>query len=216
MADQPSDVPRIWHPGDHILLRYRRRGPVSFAYPVTVVRDDPGETVLYLRPGTPIKRRVMPDGSPDPARPAVCRSGQCPPLVGDGTWHTNHALILVRPGDAFDIRLYWTEHWSFRGWYVNLQQPVRRVRTGFDTADHVLDLWVDPDGAWSWKDEHEMAEAVRIGRFSAEEAAAIRSGWRVGHPVIESRHPPFDGSLDLLAARPRLAVPSVPPTWNDD
>jgi hypothetical protein len=178
-TNKPSEL--FWRPGHQIMLRYRRLGPISFALPVTVVEDTPTQTVLYLRPGTPIKRRVLPDGSPIPREMPTSERSRLPQVMGDGTWITNHALIIVRPGDAYDIRLFWSDAWTFRGWYVNLQDPVRRVPTGFDTADHMLDITVAPDRSWSWKDEHEMAEAVRIGRFTAAEAAAIRA---TGEQVI--------------------------------
>jgi hypothetical protein len=215
MAALSFDPPRTWQPGKQILLRYRRLGPVSFTYPVTVVRDDPGQTTLYLRPGTPMKRRVMPDGTPIPRELPYAERSRLPHVVGDGTWTTHHVLIEIRPGDPFDIRHFWGEDWSFRGWYVNLQQPVARVGAGFDTADHLLDLWVDPDGSWRWKDEHELAEAVRIGRFSAGEAATIRLAGESVIPLIESRQPPFDGSLTAWRPDSVWPVPTVPEAWND-
>jgi hypothetical protein len=214
LAESPSRAPRPWHSGDQILLRHRRLGPVSYAWPVTVVSDASERTLLYLRPGTPIKRRVMPDGMPFDRQLPYREAYLVPLRVGDGTWTTHHVLIEVRPGDAFDIRHFWAEDWSFRGWYVNLQQPVARVRTGFDTADHVLDIWVDPDGTWRWKDEHEMAEAVRIGRFGTEEAATIRQAGESVIPRIETRQPPFDGSLVSWRPDPAWSLPSLPGNWN--
>ena len=216
MADYPSDAPRAWQSGEQILLRYRRLGPVSFTYPVTVVRDDPGQTLLYLQPGTPIKLRVMPDGTPIPRDLPYAARSRLPHVVGDSIWTTHHVLIDVRPGEPFDIRHFWGEDWSFRGWYVNLQQPVARVGIGYDTADHVLDLWVDPDGSWRWKDEQEMAEAVRIGRFRADEAAAIRRAGESVIPLIETRQPPFDGSLAGWRPDPAWPLPIIPAAWNDD
>jgi hypothetical protein len=207
---------RHWQQGDRILLRYRRLGPVSYALPVTVVGDEPGRTILYLRPGTPIKRRVTPDGAPIPRDIPYAEQARIPFFVGDGVWTTNHALIIVQAGDAFDIRLFWNEDWTFRGWYVNLQDPVRRVPTGFDTADHVLDIAVAPDRSWRWKDEHELAEAVRIGRFSPDEAAAIRATGEAVIPRIEAGAWPFEDSLSGWRPDPAWPIPEVPATWNED
>ena len=137
-------------------------------------------------------------------------------MVGEGTWTTNHALILVRDGDPCDIRLFWSESWEFKGWYVNLQDPVRRVPTGWDTADHVLDLWVDPGGRWAWKDEHEFAEAIRIGRFSETEAEAIRAAGRAVIPKIEAQVWPFDRSLIEWRPDPGWSMPGMPDDWNAD
>lgn len=140
-----------------------------------------------------------------------------PHNIGDGTWRHYHVLLILREGDPCDMRLHWNEtDWAFRGWYVNLQDPVKRVPTGFDTADHVLDLQVTPDGAWSWKDEDEMAEAIRIGRFSQVEANVIRSAGEGVIPDIEARRWPFDGSLIDWRPDPAWPLPTMPPTWNDD
>jgi hypothetical protein len=208
---------RYWHPGDQILLRYRRRGPVSFAYPVTVVHDDADHIALYLRPSTPVRRRVMPDGSPIPRNLPYAEAVNVPHLVGHGTWDHNHTLIIAREGDPFDIRLFWAEvDWVFRGWYVNLQDPLRRVPVGFDTADHVLDIEANPDRQWSWKDEHEMAEAIRIGRFSQAEAEAIRAAGESVIPAIEAHRWPFDQSLTGWRPDAAWPIPTVPDTWNDD
>jgi hypothetical protein len=43
-------------------------------------------------------------------------------------------------------------HWegaarAFGAWYVNLQEPFRRSRLGFDTQDLELDVVVSPDGS---------------------------------------------------------------------
>lgn len=55
-----------WQRGETALLRYRRLGPVTYALPATVVEDGEHLTMLYLRPGTPIKCRVGPGGRPIP------------------------------------------------------------------------------------------------------------------------------------------------------
>jgi len=212
-ADAVSPVHRS--PGDHALLRYRRLGPVSYALPVTVVRDS-DVVMLWLQPGTPTRKRVMPDGSSIPRDFPYAERAALPHVVGEGTWTTNHALILVRDGDPCDIRLFWSESWEFKGWYVNLQDPVRRVPTGWDTADHVLDLWVDPGGRWAWKDEHEFAEAIRIGRFSETEAEAIRAAGRAVIPKIEAQVWPFDRSLIEWRPDPGWSMPGMPDDWNAD
>jgi hypothetical protein len=40
----------------------------------------------------------------------------------------------------------------------------------------VLEIVVDPAGVWHWKDEDELAEAVQLGIFNVNQAAAIRAG----------------------------------------
>lgn len=212
-----APVTPLWKPGDQVLIRFRRRGPVSYANPVTVVHDGPDHTALYLRPGTPVKHRVLPDGTPIPRDMPYAQRATMPVLVGDGIWQWNHVLWLVRPGEAYSVGLFWGEaDWAFRGWYVDLQDPVRRVPTGFDTADHVLDIQVAPDGVWSWKDEHEMAEAVRIGHFSQAEAGVIRTAGEAVISTIEARRWPFDRSLIDWRPDPAWPMPTMPLSWNDE
>lgn len=206
-----------WTSGEIALLRYRRLGPVTYALPTTVVADGEHLTMLYLRPGTPIKRRVLADGRPTPRNIPYAKQAALPVLVGDGHWAANHALILVRPGDAHDIRLFWSEiDWTFRGWYVNLQRPVRRVGVGFDTADHVLDIFVEPDGTWRWKDEDELAAAIEIGRFTPDEAAAIRAEGERVIDRIETRAWPFNAGYERWRPDPAWPVPTMPDDWNSD
>jgi len=97
-----------------------------------------------------------------------------------------------------------------------LQDPVHRVATGFDTGDHVLDLDVGPDLRWRWKDEDEFAIAQQIGRFTPDQAAAIRAEGERVIADIEARRWPFDGSLLDWRPDPSWPVPSVPDAWSED
>ena len=74
------------------------------------------------------------------------------------------------------IGLFWEDATDrFRGWYFNLQTPLRRTSLGFDLWDQLLDVVVQPDRTWSWKDEDQFAEAVRLGVIGHEEAQAVRA-----------------------------------------
>jgi len=61
------------------------------------------------------------------------------------------------------------------GWYVNLQAPVVIRRNRFDTTDLALDVVVDPDGTWRWKDEDELERLVELGGVSERQAAEVRA-----------------------------------------
>jgi predicted RNA-binding protein associated with RNAse of E/G family len=78
----------------------------------------------------------------------------------------------------------WTATWEFRCWYVQLQSRIVRTPHAIETMDHALDVVIDPDGQWHWKDEDDFAEAQRLGAFTPEEAAAVR---REGERVIAER-----------------------------
>jgi hypothetical protein len=81
----------------------------------------------------------------------------------------------MREGDAHTIELFWDQAWSFVGWYVKLQAPLRVHGTFFDTTDWALDVVVDPDGTRAWKDEDDFAQAIELGVFDEAGAAAVRA-----------------------------------------
>ncbi len=179
MPDSPlSDraARTAWKPGDVALLQWRLGGQVRRIYPVIVVEDSPGLVALYLPAGTPIKLPVGPNGEPISRALSFVERFALPWRLGDGMWSGNSVLQLAQPGEARSTWGFWSgEHEEFRTWYVNLQAPLVRTRIGFDTEDHVLDLVVDRELNWRWKDEDELDEAVRVGRFTEEQATAISS-----------------------------------------
>lgn len=189
-------------PGEPVLLRFIHptvagsARSLRFAVPMRVVRDDAELTMLYTAAGSSIRKRVHANGTSIsldlPYRDRV----ELRTVLGTGVWTPYHSLSIVPANAAFDIRYVWHEHdWSFAGWYVNLQAPLQRVSTGFDSDDWLLDLTVDPDGIWAWKDEEELADAVAVGRMTAEFAAEIRAVGEAVIRMIESRSWPFDRSL---------------------
>lgn len=204
-----------WCTGDVALIRYRGRGPISYLISTRVVDDRPELTTLYTAPGYPMKRRIGADGTFLARDIPYAELHSTPIVIGDIPWQANHVLRLIRPEDAHDISLFWAaDDWTFRGWYVNLQDPVRRTSVGFDSADHVLDIQVTPDGAWTWKDEDEFADAITVGRFTPDRADEIR---REGERVIariEAGGWPFDAGYETWRPDPSWPVPVMLPNWD--
>jgi Protein of unknown function (DUF402) len=154
-------------PGEFVEVRSVYRGRVRWSFPHRVVFDDGDRFGLHLAPGAEgvwmgrdtegryLERWARGD---DP-RPHVC-------------------------GDAHSLWLLWDEGWSFVCWYVQLWAPVVEQDGFVETMDHALDVLVEPDGTWRWKDEDDFAEAQALGIFTAEEAAAIRAE---GERVVAAR-----------------------------
>ncbi len=165
-------------PGEIVELRSVYRGRVRWAFPHTVVADDGDQVVLYLEPGA---RGVQMGRDPDGLYVERWARGDAP---HSHTWHTRRALKLIRRGEAHSLEVHWDEAWNFEGWYVNLQAPLVEHERGFDTTDWALDIIVEPDGTWRWKDEDDFAEAQALGVFTPEEAAAVRAE---GERVIAAR-----------------------------
>jgi hypothetical protein len=189
---------------------------LRWAKPVRVVEDSPACIALFLAAGTIIKKPI----DPATARPidrtlSYTERFTVDWQLGDGEWTDNSVLMITRPGMAFSFWAFWrAADWSFRGWYVNLQDALRRTPVGFDTADHVLDLVVSPDMTWKWKDEAEFEEARTLGRFTTEEATRIRQEGRRAIEIIEARAWPLDGRWAAWQPEPDWELPSLPTGWD--
>jgi predicted RNA-binding protein associated with RNAse of E/G family len=102
---------------------------------------------------------------------------------------------------------------AFKGWYVNLQEPVCRTALGFDFMDHALDIVITPDlSEWQWHDEDELEKAQERGLFSAQLVEQI---WAEGEGVIanlESMVFPFGDHWETWCP-PDWPIPELPRGW---
>lgn len=218
-AGKADDV-RWRQPGEPVLLRFihpslEATPSLRFAVPMRVARDDAGVTVLYTAAGSSIRKRIHADGTAIPRDLPYRDRVRLPTVLGEGMWTPYHSLSIVPAGSPCDIRYLWHEaDWSFAGWYVNLQAPLQRVPTGFDSDDWLLDITVDPDGGWAWKDEDELEDAVAVGVVTAAFAASVRSVGEAVIRMIESRSWPFDGSLTDWRPAASWGPLSVPDGWD--
>jgi hypothetical protein len=151
---------------------------VRWTFPHRYVDTWDGRHGFYCQPGSEgrLIKRAIGEGyleewvTDAPARPWV--------------WQGTHVLRFVRPGDSHSVELYWGPDWRFLGWYVNLQAPVEVNGSCFDSMDWALDIVVDPDGSWHWKDEDDFAEAIALGVFDEKGAADVRAE---GERVVAER-----------------------------
>jgi hypothetical protein len=197
-----------FHPGDPIVLRELWRGRVFEARPMVVVQDDPEQTALFLPPGVRCGVPIGEDGSalrlPDRPWRLEIRPRGAQPVLSFAWPDTPYAVLL------------WVAEDQRRVWYVNLEEPIVRTPLGFDTVDHALDVVIELDRSyWRWKDEDELAHAVRAGLFSVEEADEFR---RWGERAVErvlARKPPFDFDWTRWTPDPRWPEPQLPAGWDE-
>jgi hypothetical protein len=189
--------------GDPVLLRSVYRGRVRWGFPHHFVGESEECLVLYCQPGN----RGVVMGRDEDGRYLERWARGDPPH--ERTWDRMHVLRLVRPGAAHTIEVCWDESWRPLGWYVNLQAPIRRTALGFDTTDWALDVVVEPDGSWRWKDEDDFAEAQTLGILDAAAAAVVRAE---GERVIAERPWPT-GWEDWRPPASWTPLP-LPPEWD--
>ncbi len=134
----------------------------------------------------------------------------------DAEWHTNHCLMLHRPGRLSAIMLFWRDpDWVFVGWYGNIQAPLHRTALGFDTADYLLDVSIHPDLSWKWKDEDEWEEAREHGLIDANLLDEVRQEGERIIAEVAARAWPFDAGFETWRPDPGWTVPRLPTNWDD-
>jgi len=193
--------------GDPVVIREVWHGRVFEARPTIVVHDDLAQTMFLLpgsvRCGIPIgddgRELRLPDR---PWRLEVRPRGDRP------------ILSFAWPDTPYSV-LLWTAEDRRRVWYVNLQDPLVRTPIGFDTVDHVLDVVIELDrSSWRWKDEEELAEAVRDGLFSEAEAADFHLWGERAVERVLAGEPPFDRDWEDWRPDPGWPVPELPDGWD--
>ena len=145
-------------------FRQVRFGLCWLEVPVRVLRDDDEWLVTYLAEGTPFSSSAaeFPWG-PHPWLPL-------------GVWQGHGIVMQQRPGEAHAVWAFWAgPERAFAHWYVNFQEPFRRTAAGIETFDQELDLIVEPDGRYRWKDVEEFEQMIADGRWTTAEGDGIRA-----------------------------------------
>ena len=184
--------------GEQLLIRHVFDERVFFALPAGVVADDGTLLAVWIADGTPCMLAA-----------ARSRDGTYLPLdawrLNEQRWR-NGVLRVVRRGSRHSILHFWDGDGSFAGWYVNLEDPLRDRGFGYDTVDHGLDIWIDPDGSWRWKDEADLEFVENVGIARAQDVRAE------GERVIAEW--PFPTGWEDWRPDPAWPAPELPAGWD--
>lgn len=195
--------------------RYVGLGRTFFTAPMIVDHDDERSTGVYITTGMPLRWLGPADGS---SLPRVVPPGyfeRTRVTMHEDTRERGPSLIVWRPGAAHAVHIHWRGNdWRPDGFYVNLQEPATETPEGFETTDLFLDIVVDADLIWRWKDEDELEEALAVGRLTVTEAKAVRIEAERVVADIEARRWPFDGSYDNWRPDSAWPLPVLREDWN--
>jgi hypothetical protein len=113
-----------------------------------------------------------------------------------------------------------TSNVMFDSWYVNLEDPAVRwddgSLAGVDTVDHDLDIVVEPDRTWRWKDADEFAAHLAHPEiYWVDDEAAVRAEGERVVKLIEDGAFPFDGTGTDFRPDPSWPVPTAMPDGYD-
>jgi hypothetical protein len=188
--------------GDAIVRREVWRGRPKVGWGGIVVEDSPSLLALYMPEGSPLAFADDFFGGPHP-------------WSGRDRWHGHGVLQLQRPGETHAVWVFWYgAEREFRGWYLNLQEPFRRTPRGFDTQDLELDIVVDLDGAWSYKDDEILDEWVARGRWTEAEVAAIRREGAAIAGELDAGRQWWSDDWAEWRPDPGWQVPTLPVGWD--
>lgn len=128
----------------------------------------------------------------------------------EARWTGYSVLRVLLPGRPWSVwHFFEGTTGAFAGWYVNIEDPhVRQGRTT-RSRDHLLDLWIEPDGTVERKDEDELDAAVAHGRYSRAEAGAIRAIATEVEQLVAVWGRPFCDGWDRFVRDPSWPVPGL-------
>lgn len=216
---------RRWEPGDTVMVRYppeermlrahlAKTGdlvPNVAGWPHVVLEDSHDVVVLYLPAGTRLWRWNIEEGR---FREPVVTEGESVRLLFSGQRYEVTAFFDAGAGPGRAASVYFPgASRRFYGWKVDMTSPFVRTAAGFDIVDEVLDIIIEPDLGYRWKDEDEMANLISLGLYSLEEAAELRA---VGEQVIELVKPgafPFDLGWAEWRAPAGITLGPEPAGW---
>lgn len=204
-------TPGRWTSGDVIALRYiTTDGRIEMCWPCRVVLDSPQLLAVFIAAGSPYK------AGPKKTAAQKRKDGRRRLPPNEFEWRKD-TLRLMLPGQCHSVFLFWDKvdgDRRFSGYFVNMEEPLRRTSVGIDTQDHTLDIVVEADLTWRWRDEVELANHVAHGFYTADLALAARlEGKRAIESIVQGSHPCRQG-WDNWRPDPAWRPPAMPAGWD--
>ena len=183
----------LWTPGDTVCTRFvRNDGSVGGVHPLRVLADDGEQLIGWLPKDTPIIASRLPDGREIREEPLANRFRAGRSQVRTTWWGTS-TIRLISESRWSSVWWFFDSEQRFLSWYVNLEIPRGRTDRTLDRVDGALDVHVNADRSWAWKDEDEADAAVDAGRITREELSRLRAEGERVIGLAESGAFPFDG-----------------------
>jgi len=204
--------------GESCVLRGIVNNQVWIAQSVIVVNDKQDETVLLLLPGA---QCAFPEGywlwkkNKDYSNGTKWQETKHDHInLREFAWQTNRILMFLEPEKYYSCFLFWDhESDQFNCYYINFQLPYRRSHCGFDTLDLDLDIVIDPQFNWRWKDEDQYQVGIREGGILTEWVKGIEHAQKDVFDRINKRSYPLDSSWLQWRPDPTWTLPKLPERW---
>ena len=204
----------MWNPGDVVAWRGIFNNRIWHVQPTIVVNDNPNELILTLLPGTEcVAEASYPNGKNHSKRWWNFTDDDW--VLKKYSWRTNRLLIILVPDEFYSTMLFWDDSSNqFLCYYINFQVPFKRRQWGIDTLDLDLDIVIDSDLSFKWKDEKDYQTAIEHGLIMPEWVQGIENAKPEIFEKLEKRRYPFDGSWLDWKPDPSWEPPKLPENWD--
>lgn len=205
-------------PGDVVVRRHFQRDRLSRVWVGRVAAEDDQATWMWVAAGSAHRDLGHADGRHLRGVPFLAWR-DAPKAFDERPWSGDVLMMHPREGD-YSAWLFFTDAGDLRHWYVNLERPAVRWTSaglaGLDTVDYDLDVVVNPDLTWAWKDEDEFVE--RLGHpdhYWVDDEVAVRDEGLRLIKLAEAGEFPFDRTMIDYRPDPDWPVPAeMPPGWD--
>ena len=131
--------------------------------------------------------------------------------LADGLWQRTGVVEETVSDRWFTVSRMYAATGVMLCWYVNFERPPLWRADGWDTLDLAIDLVVQPDRAWHWKDEDEYEQGRRLGLITDEEHKALQSARDEAVALVEARGGMFAVDADeRWTPDPAWPLPTLP------
>jgi predicted RNA-binding protein associated with RNAse of E/G family len=168
------------------------RGRVWTEAPVRVLAADGDSVRIALWPGvvTMAAEKFVESGA---GRDKALRAAALEDLargdwgMAEWAWRWNGVVTEIVSDRWFSVARMYNQDGALDCWYVNFERPPSWHASGWDTLDLAVDLVVEPDGAWRWKDEDEYARCRRLGLVTDAEHSAVQAAREQAVAAVRAR-----------------------------
>ncbi|MEK3889494.1 hypothetical protein [Bacillus sp. FSL K6-3431] len=82
--------------------------------------------------------------------------------------------------------------------------------------DYLLDITVSPDRSeWSWKDETDFHDAVKVGKITTKQAEAIRLEGQIAIRLLQEDSSSFYETWEYWLPPKEWQIPGIPLGWDE-
>lgn len=204
--------------GAKFYVRHFQREVVCGLYSGRVVRHDDAGLLAWVAKGSRHWFPYMPDGR-------IMRDTPLPQWHGAAwvwtPWVAPRDMLTWQPPDTPYSVHFWFEEGKFTNYYVNFGGPAVVWRegelSGVDTEDWDLDMLVDPDLTWRYKDEEDLLiRSQWPDLYWVDDPARVYDVARTVVALVEAGAFPFDGTWRDFSppATGPIVDTTLPPGWD--